>query len=202
MKTETHFQQVLKLVGSHGLIRSHDLDAVNVPRVTLTRMVRRGLLVRVDRGLYSIPDRSVSEHTSLAEVSRKNPQALVCLLSALQFHGLTTQAPFEVWIAIPNKAHAPAIEYPPLRVVRFSGKSLIEGVEDHLVEGVTVHITCVAKTVADCFKFRNKIGLDVALEALNESWQNRRVQIDELWRYASICRVTNVIRPYLESLTS
>ncbi|WP_027710346.1 type IV toxin-antitoxin system AbiEi family antitoxin domain-containing protein [Zooshikella ganghwensis] len=202
MRTNTHYHQVLKLVGSRGLIRSRDLDAISVPRVVLTRMVQQGLLIRVGRGLYSAPNRPVSEHTSLVEVSRKYPQALVCLLSALQFHSLTTQAPFEVWLAIPNKAYAPTMEYPPLRIVRFSTKSMSEGVEDHLLEGVTVHVTCIAKTVADCFKFRNKIGLDVALEALNESWQSKRVKMDELWHYASICRVTNVIRPYLESLAS
>ncbi|MBU2714006.1 type IV toxin-antitoxin system AbiEi family antitoxin domain-containing protein [Zooshikella harenae] len=202
MTTNTHYHQVLKLVDSRGLIRSRDLDAISVPRVVLTRMVQRGLLIRVGRGLYSAPNRPVSEHTSLVEVSRKYPQALVCLLSALQFHSLTTQAPFEVWLAIPNKAYAPTMEYPPLRIVRFSTKSIAEGVEDHLVEGVTVHVTCIAKTVADCFKFRNKIGLDVALEALNESWRSKRVKMDELWHYASICRVTNVIRPYLESLAS
>jgi predicted transcriptional regulator of viral defense system len=198
---ETQHQKILDLAGTKGLIRPIDLNSIRVPRAVLTRMVRLGQLARIGRGLYSLPDSSVSEHTSLAEVSCKTPQALICLLSALRFHGLTTQAPFEVWIALPNKAHAPLIEYPPLRVVRFSGKALSDGVDEHLVDGIKVRVTNVAKTVADCFKYRNKIGLDVALEALHESYKDKKITIDELWHYARICRVSNVIRPYIESLT-
>jgi len=125
---------------------------------------------------------------------------VVCLLSALRFHDLTTQAPFEVWLAIENKALAPRLDYPPLRIVRFSGPALTEGVEEHLVDGVTVRVTGVAKTVADCFKYRNKIGLDVALEALREAWRAKRMTSDDLWYYAKVCRVANVMRPYLDSL--
>ena len=202
MQSKTHYQQVLDLATTRGLIRSQDLNAIKVPRMVLTRMVKRGLLTRLDRGLYSIPERSVSEHTSLAEVCSKYPKVQICLLSALRFHDLTSQAPHEVWVAIANKNRAPSMNYPPLRVVRFSGKALTEGIEKHLIEGVEVQVTCVAKTVTDCFKFRNKIGLDVALEALNEAWNAKRVTMDELWRYAEVCRVTNVIRPYLESITS
>ncbi|MCP5207936.1 MAG: AbiEi antitoxin N-terminal domain-containing protein [Hahellaceae bacterium] len=202
MKTKTNSQRVLDLATTTGLIRSQDLDNIGVPRVVLARMVKRGLLTRLDRGLYAIPDRSISEHASLVEVSRKYPKAVICLLSALRFHGLTTQAPYEVWIAIPNKAHAPSMDYPALRIMRFSGEALTAGIDTHLVDGVDVKVTNVAKTVADCFKFRNKIGLDVALEALNEAWTAKRMTMDELWRYARVCRVANIIRPYLESLTS
>jgi len=134
-------------------------------------------------------------------VARKHPQAIICLLSALRFHDLTTQSPFEVWLAIPNKARAPKMDYPPLRVVRFSGAALTRGIEAHVIDGVPVRVTSVARTVADCFKFRNKIGLDVALEALQEAWRTRRFNMDELWRYATLCRVANVIRPYMESLS-
>ncbi len=202
MKSKTNSQRVLDLATTTGLIRSQDLDNIGVPRVVLARMVKRGLLTRLDRGLYAIPDRSISEHASLVEVSRKYPKAVICLLSALRFHGLTTQAPYEVWIAIPNKAHAPSMDYPALRIMRFSGEALTAGIDTHLVDGVDVKVTNVAKTVADCFKFRNKIGLDVALEALNEAWTAKRMTMDELWRYARVCRVANIIRPYLESLTS
>jgi predicted transcriptional regulator of viral defense system len=125
---------------------------------------------------------------------------VVCLLSALRLHELTTQSPYEVWLAIPNNARAPRIDYPPIRVVRFSGAALSEGIEERKIDGVTVRFTNVPKTIADCFKYRNKIGLDVALEALHEAWNSKRCQMDELWHYASICRVSNVIRPYLESL--
>lgn len=192
--------QVLDLAYSQGLIRSRDLAARGLPRVALTRLVQRGQLTRVGRGLYAIA-RPTSEHGALAEVARRQPQAIICLLSALRFHNLTTQAPFEVWLAIPNKSRAPKMDYPPLRVVRFSGAALTEGIEEHRIDEVPVRITSVAKTVVDCFKFRNKIGLDVALEALREAWQEKRVSMDELWRFATLCRVANVMRPYLESLS-
>ena len=194
-------QDILDLATELGLIRPRDLTERGLPTVALTRLVRQGRLQRVGRGLYALPDRPVSEHNALAEVARKHPQAIVCLLSALRFHDLTTQSPFEVWLAIPNKARAPKMDYPPLRIVRFSGAALTHGLEDHVVDGVPVRVTSVARTVADCFKFRNKIGLDVALEALQEAWRTRRVSMDELWRYATLCRVANVMRPYMESLT-
>lgn len=198
---ETSPQTILDLARKRGLIRPRDLEPLGLPRVTLTRLIRQGALTRVARGLYALPNRSISEHTALAEVARKHPQAIVCLLSALRFHELTTQSPFEVWLAIPNKARAPRIDYPPLRIVRFSGPLLAEGVEERPIDGVQVRITGVAKTVADCFKYRNKIGLDVALEALREAWKGRRASMDELWRFADRCRVAKVMRPYLESLT-
>ena len=194
------YQNILDLAAERSLIRPRDLTERGLPTVALTRLVRQGRLQRVGRGLYALPDRPVSEHNTLAEVARKHPQAIVCLLSALRFHDLTTQSPFEVWLAIPNKARAPKMDYPPLRIVRFSGEALTVGVEDHVIDGVPVRVTSVARTVADCFKFRNKIGLDVALEALQEAWRAKRVSMDELWHYATLCRVTNVMRPYMESL--
>lgn len=197
---DTTADKLLELVRAQGLVRSGDLAPLGIPRVTLTRAVRRGQLERIGRGLYSLPDRQVSAHGSLAEVARRVPKGVVCLLTALSFHELTTQLPFQVWLAIDNKAATPKLEYPPLRLVRFSGAALTDGVEKHLVDGVTVRITSVAKTVADCFKYRNKIGLDVALDALREAWSAKRMASDEIWRYAKICRVANVMRPYLESL--
>ena len=125
---------------------------------------------------------------------------MICLLSALRFHGLTTQSPFEVWLAIDIKARKPRVESPPLRIVRFSRESLVYGVERHLVEGVPVRITSPAKTVADCFKYRNKIGLDAAMEALRDYRRLRKGPLDDLWRAAEVCRVTAVIRPYLEAI--
>lgn len=198
MDTDTN--PLLDLVRSHGLLRPRDLGSLGIPRVALTRAVRRGQLERVGRGVYGLPGRDVSAQGALAEVALRVPKGVVCLLSALRFHGLTTQAPFEVWLAIKNKAIAPKMDYPPLRVVRFSGIAMSEGVETHIVDGVTIRVTGVAKTVADCFKFRNKIGLDVALEALREAWHTKRMSGDELWRYAKVCRVANVMRPYMDSL--
>lgn len=198
---KTIIDRLIDLVRSKGLLRPCDLAELGIPRVSLTRAVRRGHVERVGRGLYGLPDRQVSEHGSLAEVARRVPKGVVCLLSALRFHGLTTQAPFEIWLAIDNKALAPKMDYPKLRIVRFSGAALMEGVEEHVVDGVTIRVTGVAKTVADCFKYRNKIGLDVALEALREAWQAKRVTGDNLWHYAKVCRVANVMRPYLDSLS-
>jgi predicted transcriptional regulator of viral defense system len=205
---ETTQQSILDLARTRGLLRPLDLAAHGLPRVSLTRLVRQGRLARVGRGLYALPDREVSEHAALAEVARMYPRAVVCLLSALRFHDITTQAPFEVWLAIPNKARPPRLDSlhlsGPLRIVRFSEAGLTEGVEEHLIGGVPVRITGVARTVADCFKYRNKIGLDVALEALKDvlgrDGQGRRAGIDEIWRYAQLDRVANVMRPYLESL--
>lgn len=185
-----------------ALLRPGDAVEQGYSRLHLARLARQGLLRKVSRGLYALPERRESEFSSLAEVAIKCPQSVVCLLSALVVHGLTTQAPFEVWIAIDHKARAPRIAYPPLRITRFSGASLTEGVEVHEIEGVPVRVTTVAKTVADCFKFRNKLGLDVALEALKEAWAAKRVTMDELWHHAQICRVHNVMRPYLESLAA
>jgi predicted transcriptional regulator of viral defense system len=193
-------EKLVDLVRTQGLIRPCDLAPLGIPRVSLTRAVRRGQLERVGRGLYGLPGREVSAHGALAEVALRVPKGVACLLSALRFHGLTTQAPFEVWLAIENKAIGPKLDYPPLRIVRFSGAALTEGVEEHVVDGVTVRVTGVAKTVADCFKYRNKIGLDVAMEALREAWHDKRMTSDDIWHYAKVCRVANVMRPYLESL--
>ena len=148
----TSHERILLLAAQRGLIRPRDLAEQGLSSVGLTRLVRQGLLSRVGRGLYAIPGRSTSEFGTLAEVAHTHPQTIVCLLSALRIHNLTTQSPFEVWIAIPNKARAPKIDYPPVRVVRFSGGALTEGIEDHLIEGVTVRVTNIARTVADCFQ--------------------------------------------------
>jgi predicted transcriptional regulator of viral defense system len=150
--------------------------------------------------LYALPKHSRSERHQLAEIAARSPRGVFCLLTALRFHELTTQSPHEVWLAIANKARPPKLDYPPLRLVRFSGQALTKGIETHLVDGVTIRVYSVAKTVADCFKYRNKTGLDVALEALRESRREKQATNDELWRYAKICRVANVMRPYMESL--
>ena len=196
----TSHDRILHLAAQRGLIRPRDLAEHGLPSVALTRLVRQGLLVREARGLYALPQRSTSEHGLLAGVAHKHPHVIVCLLSALRIHNLTTQSPFEIWLAIPNKARAPKIEYPPIRIVRFSGVALTAGIEEHQVDDINVQVTNAARTVADCFKFRNKIGIDVAIEALQEAWREKRVCMDDLWHYAKILRVNNVMRPYMESL--
>ena len=193
-------EKVLDLVRKNGVMRPRDLKAYGIPPSYLHRLYRRGLLERVGRGLYTLPDSAVTEHHSLVEAVRQAPRAVVCLLSALRFHGLSTQAPFEVWLAIGSKDWQPKIDYPAIRFVRFSGKAFTEGVETHDIEGASVKIYNPAKTVADCFKYRNKIGLDVALEALRDCLDQRKCSVDDLWHYARICRVSNIMRPYLEAM--
>jgi len=194
-------QRILSIARRAGAIRAADLVRRGIPQVYLRRLERRGVLVRTARGLYRLADAAVTEHHGLAVVARRVPHAVTCLLSALSFHHLTTQLPHEVWIAIARSARRPKTDWPPLRVLRMSGRALTEGVETHRLEGVRVRVFNVAKTVADCFKYRNKIGLDVALEALREAWRARRVTMDDLWRYAEVNRVARVMRPYLESIT-
>lgn len=196
----TRTDKILGLVRKAGVLRPRDLDPYGIPRTYLSRLCAVGKLQRIGRGLYVLPGSGATENHSLAEICKRVPNGVVCLLSALRFHELTTQAPFEVWLAIGEKAWRPRVEYPPLRIVRFSRTALRVGIEEHRIEGVTVHVYSPAKTVADCFKYRNKIGLDIAIEALRECWQSRRCTMDDLWHYADICRVRNVMRPYLESI--
>lgn len=183
-----------------GTLRSRELTARGVSRVQLSRWLAAGELQRLGHGIYALPDYAPNQHASLVEVARRAPQVVFCLLTALRFHELTTQAPFEVWIAIGNKDHPPRLAYPKLRVQRFSPASLDFGVQEHHVDGATLRVTDVAKTVADCFKFRNKVGLDVALEALREAVHAKRTTVDAIWAAAKVCRVDSVMRPYLESL--
>ena len=163
-------------------------------------MVAAAQLMRVARGLYALPGYQSGEHGALVTVAKRAPGVVFCLLTALRIHDLTTQAPFEVWIAIGNKAHPPRLDYPPLRTMRFGDSALAAGVETRKIDGMAVRVTSVAKTVADCFKFRNKIGLDVALEALREARRTKMASADELWRFAKVNRVANVMRPYLEAV--
>lgn len=200
MIEESKTQALLDLARKQGVVCSTDLKPRGIPREYLSRLHRQGVLERAGRGVYYLPDADLTEHHSLAEAARVVPRGVICLLSALQFHELTTQSPFEVWVALDRKAHRPAGDGAPLRIVRFSGGALTAGVEEHLIEGVLVRIYSPAKTVADCFKYRNKMGLDVALEALRDYLKSHRAGADDLWKYAKVCRVANVMRPYMEAL--
>ena len=200
MSSDTHAQRILSLAKQKGLLRASALDAIEAPRVVLTRLTEAGLLERVSRGLYRLPSHPGSEHEGLATVAAKVPQAVFCLLTALQFHELTTQLPRQVWIAMPRGSHVPRLDYPPIKMVQMTGAVYTAGIEEHLRDGVTLRVYSAAKTVADCFKHRNKIGLDVALEALKDARAERMASADDLWRYAKVCRVANVMRPYLEAI--
>jgi len=192
-------ERILEIAHEVGVLRPRDLAAAGIPSIYLSRLCAQGKLERLGRGLYALPGRSIGEHTSLAEVARRVPSGVVCLLSALRFHELTTQAPHQVWLALDRKSRKPSLDL-PVRIVRFSGEPLTAGWAVHAIERVPVKIYGPAKTVADCFRYRNKIGLDVAIEALKDCLQQRKATVDDLWRYAKICRVANVLRPYLEAV--
>jgi predicted transcriptional regulator of viral defense system len=189
---------ILKAFETIGVLRPRDLAEVS--RSEFSALVSKGILYRTGRGLYGLTARQVSEHRSLAEVAARVPHSVVCLLSALGFHEITTQNPPSVWIAVDRKARYPSLDYPPIEVVRFSGPGLVVGVEPHLIDGVTVSVTSVSRTVVDCFKYRNKLGLDIAIEALHDAWAQKRLNLDETCHLAKLARVENVMRPYLVTL--
>jgi predicted transcriptional regulator of viral defense system len=181
--------RIKKLFSTQLTARSRDFVAAGVPRSTVSRMVAAGRLKRIARGSYALPGYEESEHDALLTVARRAPDVVFCLLTALRFHDLTTQSPSEVWIAMANKAHPPRLEYPRVRAVRYSAESLHAGVESHRIDGISIVVTGIAKTIADCFKFRNRIGLDVALEALREARTSSRLDLDELW-WPTLCALT------------
>ena len=199
MKTAS--ERVLQLLKHQSVIRAKDLETLDIPRNTLLRLIRAGKLERVGRGLYSSPQAPVTEHRTLLEVCKKVPQAVICLSSALRFHELTTENPFEVWIALKRRSWKPRTGYPPIRVVYFSGEAFEFGISERSVEGGNIRVYSPAKTVADCFKFKSKVGTELAIQALREAFRERKATMDELWKAAKVCRVANVMRPYMESLS-
>ena len=192
---------ILQLASNQHLLRAADVRARGWPPQLLLNLHRSGKLQRVGRGLYSLPGAEISEHQTAMEVCQRVPKAVLCLLSALQFHGIGTQMPHEVWIALPEGTQTPALDYPALRIARLRGDAYSEGIETVTSHGVPIRVYSVAKAVADCFKFRNKIGLDVALEALKDTWRDRKVTMAELNHFAKINRVERVMQPYLEAVT-
>jgi predicted transcriptional regulator of viral defense system len=200
MRAVSQEKRTIAAVKRLGVARPRDLARLGLRREYAQRLAARGELVRVARGLYAIPDAEVSSHRTLAEVAKAVPGGTICLLTALRYHGLTTQSPPEVWIALDVHGWKPRNTPFPVRTVYFSGAALTEGVETHKIDGVPVRIYSAAKTVADCFKYRNKIGVEVAVEALRDFLKQHRRGSDELWRFAKVCRVSNVMRPYLEAI--
>lgn len=197
---QTKAKKLVELVRRKHIVRARDLERARIPRNYLTRLVKRGQLQKLERGIYTAESLPVSEHISLLEVSRRVPKGVICLLSALAFHETGTQVPNEVWIAIDVKAWAPRITSPAVRIVRFSGKALQYGIQQRHVAGGTIRVYSPAKTVADCFKFRNKIGTEIALEALRDCYRQKKATMSDLFEAAQACRIANVMRPYLESL--
>jgi predicted transcriptional regulator of viral defense system len=193
-------EQTLQLVRQLGIVRPADIEAHGIPRGQLYRLVRDGLVERQTRGIYVAGRHPITAEHTLAQVAKQVPGGVICLLTALRFHNLTTQNPAEVWIALPEKARKPRLDYPRLRVARFSGAALTEGIETHRVEGVGVRVYSAAKTVADCFKYRNKVGIDVAIDALRDFSRRHRGDATALARFARICSVTRVMQPYLDAI--
>jgi predicted transcriptional regulator of viral defense system len=193
-------KQIVALARKASIIRPDDLERAGIPREHLSRMTKAGTLVRIGRGLYALPNAPVTAGRSLAEVAKAAPNGVVCLLSALRFHELTTQGPHQIWLAVENKAWRPKALTWPVTLVYMSGVAFSAGIEVHSIEKIPVRIYNAAKTVADCFKYRNKIGLDVAIEALRDYLRRHRGGADEVWRYAKICRVTRVMQPYLDAM--
>jgi len=200
VETRSQADRTLALVAQKGMLRARDLEAIGVPRMVLARLTAVGRLEKIGRGTYRLPHAPSSELESLMTVAARVPAAVFCLLTALQFHEMTSQLPRQVWIAMPRGSHVPRIDYPPLRMVQTSEQNHASGVEEHRHSGVVLRVTNVAKTVTDCFKHRNTIGLDVALEALKDALHRRKASTEDLWHYAKVGRVANVIRPYLEAI--
>jgi len=196
----TNRDRALRLIQEKGLTRPRDLEAHGITRAQLSRLVDEGLVLRQARGVYVAARHALTAEHTLAHVAKRVPEGVFCLLTALRFHRLTTQSPAEVWITLPEKARRPRLDYPRLRVARFSGEALSAGIEEHRVEGVTIRVYSAAKTVADCFKYRNKIGVDVAVEALRDFSRKHRGGATDLARFARICRVTRVMQPYLDAI--
>lgn len=200
MPVATHIQRLLRHVQRHGVVRTRDLETLRVPRVALQRAVDRGQVIRRVRGVYVAPDHATTRHTDIAAVGARTPKAVVCLVSALEYHGLTTQVPHAVWIMIHKSAHRPTGKDPAVRVVRASGPALTNGVAAQKIEGVSVQMTTPAKTVADCFRYRDTVGTDVAVEALRDCLRKRKATPADIFEMAKIDRVARVMRPYLEAL--
>jgi predicted transcriptional regulator of viral defense system len=193
---------ILEMARKNGVVRAREVREAGLHAEYLRKLCKTGQLIRAGRGLYSLADGDFTEHHSLAEACMRVPHGIICLLSALSYHQIGTQNPHQIWMAIDRAMRKPKVDYPPIRVFRFSGPSLREGIEVKNIEGVSVQVYNPAKTIADCFKYRNKVGIDVAIEALKECWRSRRCTIDELFHYAKICRVRNIMQPYMEAIVT
>ncbi len=185
----------------NGVLRARKLVAGGLSRRNIKEMTDAGALFRLGRGLYSLPDSPVTENRDLAQIAALVPKGVICLTSALQFHALTTASPWRIHLMLPRGARKPRIQSPPVALIYASEPAYEAGIEMHMIEGVPVQITSVAKTVADCFKYRNKVGMDIALEALKQTLEERRATRAEIRKYAKVCRVEKIMQPYVEALS-
>ena len=201
-KPATAADRAVQFLAERGMARLHELKAAGIPEIVVARLTRAGHVVRLARGLYQLPDADIQTGHTLAEVAKIVPKGVVCLISALAYHQLTLQLPPFVWVAIEVHTRQPKHRYPPMRFVRFSEKALTEGVERHMIEGVPVKITNPAKTIVDCFRFRNKIGVDIAISAMREALRKRVCTPDDIMSHARSLRIASVVQPYLEAMTT
>jgi predicted transcriptional regulator of viral defense system len=196
----THADTVTEMMRSQAVTRAREIAEAGVHPEIVRRMLRNGIIVRAGRGLYMLSRHEPSQYQTLIEVAKRAPHGVMCLLTALHFHEIGTQNPRDVWMALPKGGRKPSMAYPRLRVFRISGTTFDAGAETHVLDGVPVRIYSVARTVADCFKFRNTVGMEATIEALRESIRDRRCTIDDLIRNARLCRVERIIRPYIEAM--
>ncbi|WP_070415629.1 type IV toxin-antitoxin system AbiEi family antitoxin domain-containing protein [Sediminispirochaeta bajacaliforniensis] len=189
-----------QLLSNNSIVSSRELADSGVHRETIRRLIESGEMIRIARGLYSSPQFIPAEKYSLIVAQKTVKRGVVCLMSALSFHEIGTQNPSEVWMAISRPGRIPTVDNIPMKVITFSGASFTEGIETHQIDDDEIKVYCISKTVADCFKYRNKIGLDVAIEALKDVIQNKRTSIEEIIHYAEVCRVRKIMRPYMESI--
>lgn len=184
------------------MARLREIKAAGIPEVVIARLVKAGRVIRLARGLYQLPNAEFEASHTLAEVAKIVPKGVICLISALVYHELTLQMPRSIWVAIEGHARQPKHRYPPMRFVRFGKKALNAGIERRVIEGVAVKITSPAKTIVDCFRFRNKIGVDIAISAMREALRKRRCTPDDIFKHARSLRIASVVRPYLEAMTT
>ncbi len=194
----SQLKDTVTFLKKHGPCRVRDLEVAGFRRQNLQYLIKMGSVERRTRGVYQVAKAPILTNPSYAEVFLRAPKVVLCLLSALNYHGLTTQLPHQVWIAVESKSRTPKLEYPPLKVARFSGNAFTQGIERYKVDGITLRVYSVAKTVADLFKMRNKVGLDVAMEALLEALKSKKATRAEIVKMAKICRMAKIMRPYLE----
>lgn len=198
----TAADKAIEIISKSGMARLRELKAAGIPEVVVARLTRAGRVVRLARGLYQLPDADLQTSHTLAEVAKIVPKGVICLISALVYHELSLQMPPFVWVAIEVHTRQPKHRYPPMRFVRFGKKAMTEGIERHVIEGVPIKITSPAKTIVDCFRFRNKIGVDIAISAMREALHKRRCTPDEIIRHARSLRIASIVQPYLEAMTT
>lgn len=195
----THIDKIKEMAQRRGTVSAPTLNKAGIPSGMLCYMANKGMLRRISRGVYTLPDHILG-HETLSEVALNIPNGVVCLLSALQFHELTSQMPYETWVAIEKGSNYPRNLDIPVRIIQLSGVNFSTGIKTFSEDGVKIKVYNPAKTVVDCFRFRNKIGSDIAIDALRDAIRQKKATVDEIWEYARQCRAINVMRPYLETV--